>query len=81
VADIGTKAEREKPVLRAYRRGGRYPGPQAYIDLIKRALDELIKEEFLLPEDGEGYVEGARRKNPFDPKVAIEPLGTPGHKY
>jgi hypothetical protein len=47
---------------------------------VKRAVDELVKEGFLLPEDGDAYVEAARRKNPLDPSVMIEPLVTAGRE-
>ena len=56
----------------------RYPSHQAYVEIVKRAVDELVKEGFLLPEDGESYIEAAKRKNPLDPSVVIEPLITAG---
>jgi hypothetical protein len=43
-------------------------------------VDELVREGFLLPEDGESYIEAARRKNPLDPAVTIEPLVTAGRE-
>jgi hypothetical protein len=58
----------------------RYPSHQAYVDIVKRAVDELVKEGFLLPEDGEAYIEAAKRKNPLDPSVVIEPLVTAGRE-
>jgi len=73
-----TKAEREKIGDPRLSIAERYPSHQTYIDIVKRAVDELVKEGFLLPEDGECYVEAARRKNPLDPSVTIEPLVTAG---
>jgi hypothetical protein len=73
-----TKAEREKIGDPRLSIEERYPTHQAYLDIVKRAVDELVKEGFLLPEDGECYVEAARRKNPLDPSVTIEPLVTAG---
>ena len=55
----------------------RYPSHQAYVDIVKRAVDELVKEGFLLPEDGESSGE---EKNPLDPSVGIEPLVTAGRE-
>jgi hypothetical protein len=75
-----TKAEREKTGDPRLSIEERYPTHQAYIDVVKRAVDELVKEGFLLPEDGEAYIEAARRKNPLDPAVTIEPLVTAGRE-
>ena len=58
----------------------RYPSHLAYVDIVKRAVDALVKEGFLLPEDGEDYVAAAKRKNPLDPTVTIEPLVTAGRE-
>ncbi len=55
-----------------------YPSHQAYVDVVKKAVNELIKDGFVLPEDGERYIEAARRKNPLDPATTIEPLVTAG---
>ena len=73
-----TKAEREKTGDPRLSIEERYPNHQAYVDIVKRAVDDLVNEGFLLPEDGEGYIEAARRKNPLDPAVMIEPLVTAG---
>lgn len=75
-----TKAEREKfgdprPSIEE-----RYPTHQTYVDIVQRAVNELVTEGFLLPEDGESYIEAARRKNPLDPSVVIEPLVTAGRE-
>jgi hypothetical protein len=75
-----TKAEREKSGDPRLSIEERYPTHQAYIDVVKRAVDELVKEGFLLPEDGAAYVEAAQRKNPLDPAVTIEPLVTAGRE-
>jgi hypothetical protein len=40
----------------------------------------LVKEGFLLHEDGECYIEAAKKKNPLDPSVVIEPLVTAGRE-
>jgi hypothetical protein len=40
----------------------------------------LVKEGFLLPEDGGAYIEAAKKKNPLDPSVTIEPLVTAGRE-
>jgi hypothetical protein len=75
-----TKAEREKLGDPRLSIEERYPTHQAYIDQVNRAVDELVKEGFLLPEDGESYIEAAKRKNPLDPSVKIEPLVTAGRE-
>jgi hypothetical protein len=75
-----TKAEREQAGDPRLSIEERYPTHQAYVDIVKRAVDELIKEGFLLPEDGESYIEAARKKNPLDPSVVIEPLVTAGRE-
>jgi hypothetical protein len=73
-----TKAEREKIGDPRLSIEERYPTHQAYIDAVKRAVDALVKEGFLLAEDGESYIEAAKKKNPLDPSVVIEPLVTAG---
>ncbi len=75
-----TKAEREKIGDPRLSIEERYPSHQTYVDIVKRAVDELVKEGFLLPEDGESYIEAAKRKNPLDPSVVIEPLVTAGRE-
>ncbi len=75
-----TKAEREKTGDPRLSIEERYPSHQAYVDVVKRAVDELVKEGFLLPEDGTSYIEAARRKNPLDPATTIEPLVTAGRE-
>jgi hypothetical protein len=69
-----TKAEREQIGDPRLSIEERYPSHQAYIDTVKRAVDELVKEGFLLHEDGECYIEAARNRNPLDPSVSLEPL-------
>jgi len=78
IAFARTKAEREKIGDPRLSIEERYPNHQAYVDTVKRAVDELIQEGFLLPEDGACYIEAARQKNPLDPAVTIEPLVTAG---
>ncbi len=75
-----TKAEREKIGDPRLSIEERYPSHEAYVEKVKQAVDELIHEGFLLPEDGESYVEAALRKNPLDPSVVIEPLVTAGRE-
>jgi len=75
-----TKAEREAAGDPRLSIEERYPTHQAYIDIVKRTVEALIKEGFLLPEDGEDYVAAATRKNPLDPKTTIEPLVTAGRE-
>ena len=75
-----TKAEREKNGDPRLSIEERYPSHQAYVDIVKRAVDELVKEGFLLSEDGESYIEAAKKKNPLDPSVGIEPLVTAGRE-
>ncbi|HVO93817.1 MAG TPA: alpha/beta hydrolase domain-containing protein [Terriglobales bacterium] len=75
-----TKAERDKLGDPRLSIEERYPSHQAYVDIVKRAVDGLIKEGFLLPEDGESYIEAAKRKNPLDPATVIEPLVTAGRE-
>ncbi len=75
-----TKAEREKIGDPRLSIEERYPSHQAYVDIVKRAVDELVEEGFMLPEDGEDYVAAAKRKNPLDQAVTIEPLVTAGRE-
>jgi hypothetical protein len=75
-----TKAEREKIGDARLSIEERYPSHQAYIDIVKRAVDELLKEGLLLPEDGECYIDAARKRNPLDPTVALEPLVMAGRE-
>ncbi len=75
-----TKAEREQTGDPRLSIEERYPTHQAYVDIVRGAVDELIKEGFLLPEDGEAYIEAAKKKNPLDPSVVIEPLVTAGRE-
>jgi hypothetical protein len=58
----------------------RYPTHQEYVDIVKHAVDERVKEGFLLSEDGDAYLEAAKKKNPLDPSVVIEPLVTAGRE-
>ena len=58
----------------------RYPSHEAYVEAVKRAVDELVKEGFMITEDGERYLEAARKKNPLDPSVPLEPLVTAGRE-
>jgi hypothetical protein len=58
----------------------RYPGHEAYIEAVKRAVDGLVKERLMLGEDGERYIEAARKKNPLDPSAPLEPLVTAGRE-
>lgn len=73
-----TKAERETIGDPRLSIEERYPSHQAYVDIVKRAVGDLIEEGFLLPADGDDYIAAAQRKNPLDPAVAIEPLVTAG---
>ncbi len=58
----------------------RYATHEAYVDAVKQAVDGLVKEGFMLPEDGERYLEGARQKNPLNPSARLEPLVTAGRE-
>src|SRR5262245_13121274 len=75
-----TKAEREKNRDPRLSIEERYPNHQAYIDAVIRAVEGLVKEGFMLQEDGERYIEAARRKNPLDPSTPLEPLVTAGRE-
>jgi Alpha/beta hydrolase domain len=75
-----TKAEREarddpRPSVEE-----RYPSHEAYVAAVKRAVDGLVKEGFMLQEDAERYLEAAQKKNPLDPSVPLEPLITAGRE-
>jgi alpha/beta hydrolase family protein len=75
-----TKAEREakgdpRPSIEE-----RYPSHEAYVQAVKKAVDDLVKEGFLLREDGERYIEAALKKNPLDPSARLEPLVTAGRE-
>ncbi len=58
----------------------RYASHEAYVEAVKRAVEGLVKERFMLAEDGERYIEAARKKNPLDPSVPLEPLVTAGRE-
>jgi hypothetical protein len=73
-----TKAEREAIGDPRLSTEERYSTHQAYVDIVKRTVDDLVEEGFLLLEDGEDYIEAAKRKNPLDPSVMIGPLVTAG---
>lgn len=73
-----TKAEREKIGDPRLSIEERYPTHQAYVDIVTRAVAELVNNGFMLAEDGEDYVAAAMRKNPLDPSTVIEPLVTAG---
>ena len=75
-----TKAERKENGDPRLSIEERYPSHQAYVDVVRQAVNGLVKEGFLLPEDGESYVQAARRKNPLDPSIVIEPLITAGRE-
>jgi hypothetical protein len=75
-----TKAEREKIGDPRLSIEERYPSHAAYIDAVKRAVDGLVKEGLMLQEDGERYIEAARKKNPLDPFTPLEPLVTAGRE-
>ena len=75
-----TKAEREKSGDPRLSVEERYPSHEAYVEAVKRAVDGLVKEGLMLKEDGERYLEAARRKNPLDPSVPLEPLVTAGRE-
>jgi hypothetical protein len=75
-----TKAEREKNGDPRLSIEERYASHAAYVEAVKRAVDGLVKEGLMLPEDGERYIEAARKKNPLDPSVPLEPLVTAGRE-
>ena len=75
-----TKAEREKSSDPRLSIEERYASHAAYVEAVKRAVDGLVKEGLMLPEDGERYIEAARRKNPLDSSVPLEPLVTAGRE-
>jgi len=56
-----TKAEREAKGDPRLSIEERYPGRGAYVEKVKEAVDGLVREGFLLPEDGERYLEAARK--------------------
>jgi hypothetical protein len=58
----------------------RYPSHETYVDAIKRAVEGLVNEGLMLQEDGERYIDAARKKNPLDPSVPLEPLVTAGRE-
>lgn len=75
-----TKAEREasgdpRPSVEE-----RYASHDAYVAAVKRAVDGMVKERFMLEEDAERYIEAARKKNPLDPSVPLGPLVTAGRE-
>ena len=75
-----TKAEREKSGDPRLSVEERYVSHAAYVEAVRRAVDGLVKEGFMLPEDGERYIDAAQKKNPLDPSVPLEPLVTAGRE-
>ena len=75
-----TKAEREANGDPRLSIEERYASHAAYVEAVSRAVDGLVKEGLMLPEDGERYIEAARKKNPLDPSVPLEPLVTAGRE-
>jgi hypothetical protein len=75
-----TRAERERNGDPRFSIEERYANHGAYVEAVRRAVDGLVKEGLMLPEDGERYIEAARKKNPLDPSVPLEPLVTAGRE-
>ena len=75
-----TKAEREANGDPRLSIEERYPSHAVYVEAVKRAVDGLVREGLMLPEDGERYIEAAQKKNPLDPSVPLEPLVTAGRE-
>jgi hypothetical protein len=75
-----TKLEREKNGDPRLSIEERYPSHAAYVEAVKRAVDALVKEGLMLKDDGDRYIEAARRKNPLAPSVPLEPLVTAGRE-
>ena len=75
-----TKTEREAKNDPRLSVEERYASHEAYIEAVKRAVDGLVKEGLMLQEDGERYIDAARKKNPLDPSVPLEPLVTAGRE-
>jgi hypothetical protein len=80
IAFARTKAEREAKNDPRSSVEERYASHEAYVEAVKRAVEGLVKERFMLAEDGERYIEAARKKNPLDPSVPLEPLVTAGRE-
>jgi Alpha/beta hydrolase domain len=75
-----TKAEREKNGDPRLSVEERYPSHPAYVEAVQRAVEGLVKEGLMLQEDGDRYIDAARKKNPLDPSVPLEPLVTAGRE-
>jgi hypothetical protein len=75
-----TKAEREAKGDPRLSVEERYPSHAAYIEAVLRAVEGLVKERLMLREDGDRYIDAARKKNPLDPSVPLEPLVTAGRE-
>jgi Alpha/beta hydrolase domain len=75
-----TKAEREAKGDPRLSVEERFSSHEAYVAAVKRAVDGLVKEGFMLQEDAERYLEAARKTNPLDPSVPLEPLVTAGRE-
>jgi hypothetical protein len=75
-----TKAEREKNGDPRLSVEERYPSHTAYVEAVQRAVEGLVKEGLMLQEDGDRYIDAARKKNPLDPSVPLEPLVTAGRE-
>jgi Alpha/beta hydrolase domain len=75
-----TNAEREKNGDPRLSVEERYPSHAAYVEAVQRAVEGLVREGLMLQEDGDRYIDAARKKNPLDPSVPLEPLVTAGRE-
>jgi hypothetical protein len=75
-----TRAEREKSGDPRLSVAERYLSHAAYVEAVQRAVESLVKEGLMLQEDGDRYIEAARKKNPLDPSVPLEPLVNAGRE-
>jgi hypothetical protein len=75
-----TKADREASGDPRLSIEERYGSHEAYIELVRRAVDGLVREGLMLEEDAARYLEAARRRNPLDPSAPLEPLVTAGRE-
>jgi hypothetical protein len=59
-----TRAEREAKQDPRRSLEERYPTPQAYVDRVRQATDDLVRDRLMLPDDAARVVERARQRSP-----------------
>jgi hypothetical protein len=69
-----TKAERLKSGDPRPSIEERYKNHEDYVKKVERCCEKLVKQRTMLEEDAKTFIERAKTRNPFDPKVPLGPL-------